>query len=72
MSPARVHSFWSAALRTYLGHTEDAVRAASRSYEGERATLSDAEPDFFTAPIVQLDHQTDGSIPVQVARLGRH
>ena len=72
MSPARVHSFWSAALRTYLGHTEDAVRAASRSYEGERATLSDAEPDFFTAPIVRLDQQTEGSITVQVARLGRH
>ena len=72
MSPARVHSFWSAALGTYPRHTEDVVRAASRLYEGERATLSDAEPDFFTAPIVRLDHQTDGSIPVQVARLGRH
>jgi hypothetical protein len=48
------------------------VRAASRSYEGERATLSDAEPDFFTAPIVRLHQQTDGSISVQVARLGRH
>ena len=55
MSPARVHSFWSAALGTYPRHTEDVVRAASRSYEGERATLSDAEPDFFAAPIFRLD-----------------
>ena len=72
MSPARVHSFWSAALRTHFRHTEDVVRAASRLYKGERATLSDAEPDFFTAPIVRLHQQTDGSVSVQVVRLGRH